>query len=162
MFEMYFFWKGRLFLKKGPSSQENLHVDLYSPSSLWCLRYPLLSKVTSEPSLSQISLAMHLNIHRSNYYILDLHPLDWEDWGRTKILIFIWIKPEVQSYGCSSTVPVVILISTRICFWVRTHSKPESEGGKQVRYLGFYNDSSCYTSPSGRRLASYDSNNTQQ
>ena len=96
MFEMYFFWKGRLFLKKGPSSQENLHVDLYSPSSLWCLRYPLLSKVTSEPSLSQISLAMHLNIHRFNYYILDLHPLDWEDWGRTKILIFIWIKPEVQ------------------------------------------------------------------
>ena len=55
-----------------------------------------MSKVTSEPSLSQISLAMHLNIHRFNYYILDLHPLDWEDWGRKKILIFIWIKPEVQ------------------------------------------------------------------
>ena len=96
MFEMYFFWKGRLFLKKGPSSQENLHVDLYSPSSLWCLRYPLLSKVTSEPSLSQISLAMHLNIQRFNYYILDLHLLDCEEWGRTKIFIFIWIKPEVQ------------------------------------------------------------------
>ena len=37
-FEMYFFWKGRLFLEKGPSSQENLHAYLYSPSSLWCLR----------------------------------------------------------------------------------------------------------------------------
>ena len=55
-----------------------------------------MSKVTSEPSLSQISLAMHLNLHRFKQYIPYLHILDWEDWGRTKILTLIRIKPEVK------------------------------------------------------------------
>ena len=40
---------------------------------------------------------MHLNLQRFKHYIPDRHLPDSEDWGRTKSLIFIKIKPEVQT-----------------------------------------------------------------